>query len=476
LNPTRVSTYMLAALFWTAVASFAGSAPRIAQTVPTPITGSPSGDLSFEEAWTRLSLENAGLESSRQLVEKAKNDRNSARILYLPKVDIDASYTRIDEPLIMDLEPIREVIATLHQIPESMIPPFVDEIEKPEFGRVTVSGTWVLFSGGKRPAANKAASARLKDAEAQHATSLAETRSLLVERYFGLRLAREVLSVRRELQAAMERHAEEARKIEKAGLIAKAERLHAEVALADARMEAQSSENDVASAQAGLESVLPQSSDVLPSTALFMVKLTKDQADYQDAFLEHQPILKRLDANVNLAKAGVQAQTGRFMPDIYAFGKDELYRDDLTILDPKWAVGVGVKLPLFEGGQRVFDSAAARHQLKSVEALQEQSKRDLSALVDVRFQEMKKAQDRFTALESTVDLARENERVRTKAFEAGMSTSLEVTDAQLMLAKARLERLAAAYEYDLALARLLEATGQSEKFEELRKAGTEVRP
>jgi len=57
-----------------------------------------------------------------------------------------------------------------------------------------------------------------------------------------------------------------------------------------------------------------------------------------------------------------------------------------------------------------------------------------------------------------------------------MSTSLEVTDAQLMLAKARLGRLAAAYEYDLALARLLEATGQSEKFEDLRKSGTEVKP
>jgi len=184
--------------------------------------------------------------------------------------------------------------------------------------------------------------------------------------------------------------------------------------LTDARMEAQSAENDVSSAQAGLESVLPKSRDVLPSTALFMVKLTKEKADYQDAFLENQPILKRLDANVNLAKAGVQAQTGRFMPDIYAFGKDELYRDDLTILDPKWAVGVGVKLPLFEGGQRIFDSAAARHQVKSVEALQEQAKRDLSALVDVRFQEMRKAQDRFTALESTVELARENERVRQK--------------------------------------------------------------
>ena len=405
-----------------------------------------------------------------------KNDRNAARSLYFPSVEVEGSYTRIDDPIVIDLDPIRQVILQLHHLPSSVLPSFSDTVQGEEFGRVTLTGTWVLFTGGKRPAANMAASARLKDAEAQEATTLAEARSSLVERYFGLRLAREVLSVRRELEAAMVKHADEAHKIEKAGLIAKAERLHAEVALADARMEARSAENDVESAKAGLESLLPQAGDVEPTSTLFMANLTEEREDFKKALLEHQPILKRVDANLQLAHAGVRAQSGRFMPDIYAFGKDELDRDDLTILDPKWAVGVGAKFSIFEGGKRIFDSAAARHQVKSVEFLREQTTRDLTALVDVRYQALLKAKERFTALESTVELARENDRVRTKAFEAGMATSLEVTDAQLMLAKARLGRLAAAYDYDVALAQLLETTGQSEKFEELRKAGTEVRP
>jgi outer membrane protein TolC len=396
--------------------------------------------------------------------------------MYLPQVDLAASYTRIDEPIVIDLDSIRQVIAELHGIPESFLPPFVDEIQKEKFGKATLTASWVLYTGGKRPAANAAASARLQDAEARQETSVLEARSVLVERYFGFRLAREVLSVRRELEDAMQRHAEEAKKIEKAGLIAKAERLHAEVALADARMEAKSAEYDVSSAQAGLESVIPHSGQVAPTSALFMSDLKGNRADYQAALIDHQPILKRLDANVRLANAGLQAEYGRFMPDIYVFGQDEIDRQDLTILDPKWSVGVGVQIPLFEGGKRVFDSAAARHQVKSVEALRSQTERDLTALVDLRFQELQKSKERFMALESTVELARENERVRTKAFEAGMSTSLEVTDAQLMLAKARLGRLAAAYDYDVALARLLEATGQSEQFETLREAGTEVKP
>lgn len=432
--------------------------------------------LAFEDAWSRLGSENASLEAARQKVEQAKNERNAARSLYFPTVDISASYNRIDQPIVLDLEPIRQVIAKLHRIPEGMIPPFVDQVQGEEFGRATLSASWVLFTGGKRPAANSAASARLKDAEAQQASDTAGTRSTLVERYFGLRLAREALSVRRDLEAAMQRHAEEAEKIEKAGLIARAERLHAEVALADARMEAQSAERDVEAAQAALGSVLPGASSSVPTSPLFMTDVTRSREELHHAQAQDQPILKRLDANRQLAQAGVRAEAGKFLPDIYVFGQDEIDRKDLTVLDPKWIVGAGVKMSLFEGGKRVFDSAAARHQVKSVEALRTQAERDLSALLDVRWGETQKAKERFVALETTLELAEENERVRTKAFEAGMATSLEVTDAQLMLEKARLGRLAAAYDFDVALARLLEVSGQSDLFEALRKAGTEVKP
>jgi outer membrane protein TolC len=52
-----------------------------------------------------------------------------------------------------------------------------------------------------------------------------------------------------------------------------------------------------------------------------------------------------------------------------------------------------------------------------------------------------------------------------------MATSLEVTDAQAMLAKARLGRLAAAYDFDVALALLLETVGLSEDFEKVARRG-----
>ena len=53
---------------------------------------------------------------------------------------------------------------------------------------------------------------------------------------------------------------------------------------------------------------------------------------------------------------------------------------------------------------------------------------------------------------------------RGAAFLAGMASSSELIDAELNLAKVRTERLQAAYNYDLMLARLLEAAGVSDEF------------
>jgi outer membrane protein TolC len=54
--------------------------------------------------------------------------------------------------------------------------------------------------------------------------------------------------------------------------------------------------------------------------------------------------------------------------------------------------------------------------------------------------------------------------VRQAAFAEGQGTSLEVIDAQLALARVETERARAAHEFVCALAALLEATGQPDRF------------
>jgi len=156
------------------------------------------------------------------------------------------------------------------------------------------------------------------------------------------------------------------------------------------------------------------------------------------------------------------------------FGKRELHTSDLTLLDPTWAAGVGATITLFDGFERGHRIAAARIQKGRVDDLEHRTRRDIETLVEKRYCELEKARDQYDALKPAQALAAENLRVRTRAFEEGLATSLDVVDARLSASRVELERLAAAYDFDVALAELLEASGQAARFEELRASGLPV--
>ncbi len=181
---------------------------------------------------------------------------------------------------------------------------------------------------------------------------------------------------------------------------------------------------------------------------------------------ERHPLVRQMEARREQARQALRAERGRLFPEIYLFGLRELYEPDLTLLDPQWAAGAGARWVLFEGGARWHNAEAARCLEQRVRWLEEKVRRDLATLVEKRYHEALKAREQFETLEATLGLARENLRVRTRAFEEGLATSLDVVDAELSLAQVRLGRLAAAYDFDVALARLLEASGQGGRYEE----------
>jgi len=90
----------------------------------------------------------------------------------------------------------------------------------------------------------------------------------------------------------------------------------------------------------------------------------------------------------------------------------------------------------------------------------------IETLAEKRYQEVMKALEQYDANETARRFAEEYLRVRKRAFEEGYATSLDVVDAQLSLSKVKTERLVAVYEFDVALAELLETSGHSERFEE----------
>ena len=127
-------------------------------------------------------------------------------------------------------------------------------------------------------------------------------------------------------------------------------------------------------------------------------------------------------------------------------------------------IGVGFTWNLFDGLEREKRIRQSRLTQQTLALGQEKARDDLSVGVDKLYTGLQKALDNVRALITTIELSEELVRMRKKAFAEGMVTSTEVVDAETLLSKTKVARLAAYYEYDVTLMNLLALCGIPEQF------------
>ena len=422
-------------------------------------------ELSFKQALEKMYNVNESLKASKSGVDKSEYEKKAAQGLYFPKLWMDGKHTYIDDDINIDLNDIRTVIGTLHGINPSILPSFESKVQSSHFSNADINFSWMIFTGGKITAANKAADAYVLENKEQLLYTKSILTTELAERYYGYILSMEAVKVYRQVLEGIEQHLNQAKKLEKSGMLAKSERLHAEVAYADALRQYKKSVRKTQIVQAGLKNTLSSEETITPVSNLFLTQKIKSLEEYIEDARNNNHLLKKIAAKKEQAIQSVIAQKSAHMPKVYLFGTYELYQDDLTLLEPEWAAGVGVNLSIFEGFSDTHKIMAAKKLKEQIRYFEEKAKRDIDTLVEKIHNELMMEIEQFEALKTSMEFANENVSVRKRAFKAGMATSLSVVDAQLALSKVKIEKLNAVYEFDVALAKLLEVCGLSEQYE-----------
>ena len=431
--------------------------------------------LSFESALTKARTANERVLAAQSGVERAGAEVGVAKGRRWPEVNLGARHTFIDQPIVIDLDPIRQAMLALHpSVPPAALPPFQSRVQDDRFSNVTVNATLPLFAGGRIEAGVRASRAGLDSAIQQRRGVEGEVSADLARRYFGLRLATENRLTRQGIRDSIRLHVDRASSLERNGQIARAERLRAEVALAEANRELDQAARDEQLARLALSNILASDEPVSATTPLFRVADLPPLESFSSRAAQTNPGLGRLTAEHQRAREGVVAARGESYPSLGLFAMREIYTKDLTLLQPTWAVGIALNIPIFQGGQRVQRVNAARSQERQVGYLLQRARRDVTLLIEQRYRQVEEARGQLASLQTTQALAEESLRAQQLAFGAGLATSLDVTDAEQALARVRLGILKAMYEGDVALAGLLEATGQSERLPEFISAQTEV--
>lgn len=423
--------------------------------------------LSLEEAMGLMQSQNSKMKAL-QLQEEAEHYKHNQHLaLRLPVIGLSAMATHINDELVLDLTKERNMAAGLLQLPNpAMLGDWRKVLQKKNMLSVDVHMMYPIFTGGKINAALKASELKSQIKHSEIAKVQNVMYSTLVEHYFKSRLAEAAVAVRTEAMELSKTHFQDAEKLEANGMIAQVEKMQAAAALADAKRLLLAAEQDEDLAKTALCGLLrAEQCEFSLSTDLFISAHLKPLSYYEEEAMRHQPDMEVLQLKADLAKQGVKASKSGYLPTVSLVGAKHVYTENVPLQDDlDWFLGVGVQYTLFNGFKQHNKLKEAKVVQESIVLFQEQAQKDIATLVKSYYQEMEKQKQLAEVLQQDLSFAQELMRVRQKAFAEGFAKSTDVVEASLYVASIKLKYLQALCNYDIALARLLEASGQSADF------------
>ncbi|GAA0765421.1 TolC family protein [Brevundimonas olei] len=329
--------------------------------------------------------------------------------------------------------------------------------------RPTVTALQPIYTGGAIPALRRAAAANVDLAEARRQEALNLESVNLARAYFGQVLAAEALKIALETRDGFDLHLHNARRMEEEGMLSRAQTLQVEVARDAAQRQVNRAELEHENAVASLARVADVEAGVTPTTPLFVNRDPVGPASvFLDSAGQSNSRIVQAQAGRDLAEAGADLAASRMKPSVYAFGTYNMNPDDALPTEPDWAFGLGARYTLMSSLDRRRMLGAARAQASAAGEVERQARDDARLLVTRAYNQVELARRQFLTMDSSLAAARENLRVQEVGFREGEATAASVIDARNLLGTARLQRAAAAYEYDLSLSALLAAAGSDQ--------------
>jgi outer membrane protein TolC len=447
-----------------------------------------SARLSMEEAVRMALRRNRDVQAGRLALEEANERVTEAWSNVYPSLDFDASYTRNVSP-------------TLTFLPKAFIDPTAgpDEYIGVQFGAdnqwsSTISLEQPIFSASAFIGVG--AAGRFKSLQEEMLRGLTQgvvTRVRVA--YYQLLLQQEQLRLIQKSVQRVRASLEETRALNRAGLASDYDVLRLEVELANLEPNLLRVENSVhqSQRQMALELDLPEGQPVAVEGSLADMDLSSPAANDASnrqvlAFAgfmgegmealdravgmaqELRSDLRQLQLTESLRKTEMRLEQVEYFPRITFFGNYVISAQDNG--DPNFFargdgqraygrnVGVRVSVPIFQGFRRdarIDQKRAALRQAETQTRLAEdQARLQVQNLMEQTDESLLRAQGQKRAVEQ----AQRGFEIASAQYREGLSSQLELTDAEVALRQSEFNYAQAVYDYLVARAQLDQATGR----------------
>lgn len=411
------------------------------------LAAEPPQALTLDEA-VALALENSpDLAAAAYRVEIARAGLQQTEAAFWPRVRLGGGYAASDNP-------VQAFMMTLSQRDFSFNANF-NNPDVTDHLNGQVAATWSLYNGGRDLAWRQAA--RLGIAASEH--SLAAARQDLVfevtRAFHTIHKARGFVAAAAAAVGSMESNVVVATERVAAGQALKADRLDAEVRLAEAREGLVNAHNALALAETVFGNVIGLDSSA-SVTAVEPAASAAEPVDEADAV---RPEWLAARNSVAVAEKQLRAARGGYQPQVNAFASYDLDSGDARHYADSWMAGVSVRVDLFDGFLTKGQVAEARARL---DVAREELRRLELALALEQKQARLNLDAAAARLETTVRAvvqAQESLQIAQDRYAEGLALLTQVLDAESALTGARQRRVAAETDYQVAVAALARARG-----------------
>ena len=393
---------------------------------------------------------------------KRESEAKSARSLHGPKIELDSKQIWGRKTLDYGTVNLGGLIPGLHLRP-------IDLYHEEDIGgpRAAINAQLPIYMGGAINAKVRAADEAVYESQARTQAQRDTVDTELAQKYFAVQLARSIERLQNEMLHLQELEVRKALRFEKTGTISRLERMAVEVNRDTAKRELLTAQTNRRVAESELAGLLREENVRELKTPLFVV--TEDIGtlkSWQDKALGASPVLKSVVAQRRQAEQGVTAAKAAWHPQIYAFANYNMIKHYLTIPEPDWIAGIGLKFTLWDNKDRNASIAAANSLVTKAQAAHDEARNRIQTAVQTAYLKSNEAREAYRLTDSTLSLAKENLRLREKGFSEGLSTADEVNDARTKLLAAEIARRVAAYRFVVAWAMLNAACGDMNAFEQ----------
>ena len=147
------------------------------------------------------------------------------------------------------------------------------------------------------------------------------------------------------------------------------------------------------------------------------------------------------------------------LPSVMGFADYGSTGNSITSAIPTRTYGLSLRVPVFDGGRRDARRAESGSQYEQERIRSADLRRQIELEARLALEDLRSAEDQVKVASEGLALVEAELEQAQRRYQAGVTSSLEVTDAQTRLARARDNRIAALFLYNRARLDLWQATG-----------------